>query len=330
MIRNKFSAKRNIKNIFLAIGIFALFIAAELSVNAQEMIPVVADSVGTDTTLGTPVDEIISAASSGGLSGVQDFSALKPDAKDQSLENSISSDPENPGAELPASKFNSDSLKDLELKGGLSSDPQINADTPTIFNLAVKFFEKAVFKKDVEFAGRPIFDDGLDISGKTTFDKDTAGFAIIKEGNQSVMVEFDKGYDSSPIVTASLSLQQYKDSDVRALAENLLFITDVKYIITNVSKKGFEIMMDKKADSEIPFSWHALAVNNPTISKKKGETLKSDIGLEPNSNSSAASVPSTGSKTNSASDAAGSAVAGQPGVPQASNDSGIANGNTTN
>lgn len=325
MIRNKFSAKRNIKNIFLAIGIFALFIAAELSVNAQEMIPVVADSVGTDTTLGTPVDEIISAASSGGLSGVQDFSALKPDAKDQSLENSISSDPENPGAELPASKFNSDSLKDLELKGGLSSDPQINADTPTIFNLAVKFFEKAVFKKDVEFAGRPIFDDGLDISGKTTFDKDTAGFAIIKEGNQSVMVEFDKGYDSSPIVTASLSLQQYKDSDVRALAENLLFITDVKYIITNVSKKGFEIMMDKKADSEIPFSWHALAVSDPTTSKKKGETVKSNISSELDPSVSAESS-STGGRANSAASVPAAAV--QSGASQALLDPGI-DGNVT-
>ena len=154
------------------------------------------------------------------------------------------------------------------------------ADGLGVFNLAVKFFEKVVFKKDVEFAGRPIFDDGLDISGKTTFDKDMAGYAIIKNGNQSVMVEFDKGYDMPPIVTATLSLQQYNDSDVRALAENLLFISDVKYIITNVSKNGFEIMMDKKADSDIPFSWHALAVDDPTTSKKKGETLKNKIGSD--------------------------------------------------
>lgn len=280
MIQKKFVAKENTRKLFLATGLFSLVLSVASSASAQEMIPMRTNSVGANATLGTPVDEIILAASSGGLSGVQDFSALKPDIKDQSIENSISSDPQSAGSEPPTSKFNSDSLKDLELKGGLSSDPQISADTPSVFKLAVKFFEKVVFKKDVEFAGRPMFEDGMDISGKPTFDKDTAGYAIIKNGNQSVVVEFDNGYDAPPIVTATLSLQQYKDSDVRALAENLLFISDVKYIITNVSKKGFEIMMDKRADSDIPFSWHALAVNDPTTSKKKGETLKSKIGSE--------------------------------------------------
>ncbi|MCX6762846.1 MAG: hypothetical protein NT093_03650 [Candidatus Moranbacteria bacterium] len=318
MKQNKFAEMRKTKKILLAVGVFALVFATTSSAGAQEMIPVVADSVGANVTLGTPVSEIISAAGSGGLSGAPDLSALKPGAKDQPSENSISSNQDPSG-------FNSDSLKNLELKGGLSSDPQISTDTPSVFNLAVKFFEKAVFKKDVEFAGRPIFEDGLDISGKTTFDKDTAGYAIIKKDNQSVMVEFDKGYDSPPIVTATLSLQQYKDSDVRALAENILFITDVKYIITNVSKKGFEIMMDKKADSDIPFSWHALAVNDPTTSKKKGETLKSKIGSEFNLNASAASS-SIGGKTTVAPAAPAPAAPIQPGASQTPVDP-AANGN---
>lgn len=286
MKQKKFSAKEDIKKILLAVGMFALVLTVASPAGAQEMIPVKNDSVGANATLGTPIDEIISAADSGGLSGAQDLSALKPDIEEQSTEKSISSNSQ--PSNSPTPKFNSDSLKDLEIKGGLSSDPQINTDTPSVFNLAVKFFEKVVFKKDVEFAGRPIFEDGLDISGQPTFDKDTAGYAIIKENNQSVMVEFDKGYDAPPIITASLSLQQYKESNVRALAEDLLFITDVKYIITNVSKKGFEIMMDKNADSDIPFSWHALAVNDPTTSKKKGESLKSKIGseLDPGANGS--------------------------------------------
>ena len=79
-----------------------------------------------------------------------------------------------------------------------------------------------------------------------------------------------------------LSLQQYKDPDVRAVAEDLLLISDVKYIITNVSKKGFEIMMDHKADSDIPFSWHALAVNDPSPRRRKGRKLKSKIGNDLN------------------------------------------------
>lgn len=320
MIQNKFFAKGNAKKIFLAIGTIALVLATASSAGAKKMIPVVADSVGANATLGMLVSDIILAADSGGLSGAQELSALKPDAKEQSPENSISSDPDPSG-------FNSDSLKNLELKGGLSSDPQISTDTPSVFNLAVKFFGKAVFKKDVEFAGRPIFEDGLDISGKTTFDKDTAGYAIIKKNNQSVMVEFEKGYDAPPIVTATLSLQQYEESYVRALAVELVFISDVKYIITNVSKKGFEIMMNKGADSDIPFSWHALAVNDPTTSKKKGESLKSGIGSELDQNSSAASS-STGGNSNDSAVAAPSAAAVQSGASQALVDPG-ASGNAS-
>ena len=323
MKQNKFAEMRKTEKILLAAGMFALVLSASLA-SAQEMIPVVADSVGANATLGTPISEIISAVGSGGLSGAQDLSVLKQDVEGQVLGSSVS--PETPLVEpqpVPSSAFSSDSLKNLELKGGLSSDPQISTDTPSVFNLAVKFFEKVVFKKDVEFAGRPIFEDGLDISGKVTFDKDTAGYAIIKKDNQSVMVEFDKGYDSPPIVTATLSLQQYNDSDVRALAENLLFVTDVKYIITNVSKKGFEIMMDKKADSDIPFSWHALAVNDPTTSKKKGETLKSKIGSELGPNASAASS-STDRRTTPAALAPAAAI--QSGASQTPIDP-AANGN---
>ena len=317
----------NIKNILLTAGAFVFVFAVISSISAQEMTPIVSDSVGSDAILGTSVDEIISAASSGGLSGAQDFSALEQDAGGKVLGSSVS--PETPSVEpqpVLSSVFSSDSLKDLESQGGLSSDPQINADTPSVFNLAVKFFEKVVFKKDVQFSGRPVFDDGLDISGKTTFDKDTAGYAIIKEDNQSVVVEFDHDYGEPPVVTATLSLQQYKDSEVRSLAEELLFLSDVKYIITNVSKKGFEIMMNKKADSDIPFSWHALAVSDPTISKKKGGTLKNKIDSDESiPNDSPASLP-----TNSNANSAPPAASPPPEAPQVPSDpNAVDDGNTS-
>jgi hypothetical protein len=313
MIQKKHRKIAKAKLFFLAVGAFFLVLSG-LSANAQEMIPVVADSVGTNATLGTPVSELISAAASGGLSGAQDLSALKQDDQKQTFEGTVAGaadsptdDPQSP-MQLPSPVFSPDSLKDLESQGGLSSAPEISsADTPAVFNLAVKFFERVVFKKDVEFASRPMFDKGLDISGQPTFDKDTAGYAIIEKDNQSVEVEFDHAYDSPPVVTATLSLQQYKDSDVRAVAEDLLLISDVKYIITNVSKKSFEILMDRKADSDIPFSWHALAVNDPATAKKKGEKLKSSIGSGLGSGSPEAADP----------DAAGPALIGQSETSQA-------------
>jgi hypothetical protein len=304
MIQKKYAKDRNIKNFLLIMGSVSLVLTMASPAGAQELLPVGASSVGVDTTPGTPIEEIISAAGSGGLSGAQNFSALKPDTKEQTFESSISSESPPPAPE--SSGFTSDSLKNLESQGGLSSDPQIGADTPTVFNLAVKFFEKAVFKKDVEFAARPRFDAGLDISGTPTFNKDTAGYAIIKKGNQSVAVDFEEAYNSPPVVTATLSLQQYKDSDVRAVAEDLLLLSDVKYIITDVSKKSFEIKMDHKADSDIPFSWHALSVNDPTTSKKKGESLKSVLGSEASPKDSVASPTTAAANSAPASPAAAS------------------------
>jgi len=297
MRQKKFEERRKIGKTILFLNLSVLIFLVAQSVEAQELTPIGVSSVGTDKTLGTPVEEIVSAASSGGLSGAENLSTLKQnDAQGQTFQSSISSDPPladpAPSVDSPAPEFSSDSLKDLESQGGLSSAPQVESSAvPTAFNLAVKFFEKVVFKKNVEFADRPMFDKGLDISGQPTFDKDTAGYAIIEKGNQSVKIDFDHDYDSPPVVTATLSLQQYKDSDVRAVAESLLLISDVKYIITNVSKKGFEIMMDREADSDIPFSWHALAVDDPTISKKKGENLNSEIGADLSSGNSAASLP---------------------------------------
>jgi len=292
MIQKEYRKSASAKLFFLVIGAFCLILLVS-SARAQELTPVSVNSVGANEILGTPVSEMISAAGSGGLSGAQNISALKQDAKEPASESSIASDPSSdPQPTPPTPAFSSDSLKDLESQGGLSSAPQASsADTPTVFNLAVKFFEQVVFKKDVEFASRPMFDKGLDISGQPTFNKDTAGYAIIGKGNQSVEVDFDQAYDSPPVVTATLSLQQYKDPDVRAVAEDLLLVSDVKYIITNVSKKSFEIMMDHKADSDIPFSWHALAVNDPATAKKKGEKLKSNIGNDLSPGSRGATVP---------------------------------------
>lgn len=246
---------------FLACGNFSVF--------AQEIVPVNPSSLGPDMAIGTPVEEIVSAVSSGGLEASGDIEKLQTDIDNQASEISVSL-PESQTNPQPATNFNPGTIQSLEEKGGLSSKPEINADAPTVFNLAVKFFERVVFKKDVEFSSRPVFDQGLEISGFPTFDKDTAGYAIIKKGNQSVAVEFENDYDSPPIITATLSLQQYKNSEMRAVAEDLLLVSDVKYIVTNTTKKGFEIMMDRKADSDIPFSWHALAVNKPKIYKKKG------------------------------------------------------------
>jgi hypothetical protein len=283
--------KKIVSTIFvLALGFFTL---GAFSAFAQEALPEKSNVLESDMAVGTPIEEIISAVSSGGLETNSDMEKIRSDIDNQMSEVLVSTEESQPIPE-PAVAFNPETMQSLEEKGGLSSKPEIKDDTPTVFNLAVKFFERVVFKKDVEFSSRPTFDQGLEISGSPTFDKDTAGYAVIKKGNQSVTIEFENEYDSPPIITATLSLQQYKNSEVRAVAEDLLLISDVKYIVTNATKKSFEIMMDRKADSDIPFSWHALAVNKPKTSKKKGGTPDEQEQSVPSEDSSQIEIQSGG------------------------------------
>jgi hypothetical protein len=288
MTQKKLAEIKNAGEYILVISFFLLFfqISSAIAENFPSINP---ESVGANMIVGTPVDEIIAAVNGGGLSTDQDLSVLKPDVAEQTPEISDASSENSPEPE-PA-KFNPDSLKYLESQGGLSSSPQIDTENPTAFKLAVKFFERVVFKKDVEFANRPKFEEGMDISGTPTFDKDTAGFAIIKKGNQSVAVDFDHEYESPPVVTATLSLQNYKNPELKAAAEDLLLISDVKYIITSVSKKGFQIMMNEEAFSDIPFSWHALAVDKPKTSKKAGDSLKGGMVSESDMSDTGAVLP---------------------------------------
>lgn len=315
MTQKKLAKIKRTGKYFLAIGLSLLYF--QVTFAAVEDLPAVnPDSVGADMIIGTPVDEIISAVDGGALSSDQDLASLKSDFEEQMPKVLGVMDEKYPQPSPEPAKLNPDSLRLLESQEGLSSSPQIDTENPTAFKLAVKFFERVVFKKDVEFTNRPKFEEGMDISGTPTFDKDTAGFAIIKKGNQSVAVEFDHEYDSPPVVTATLSLQNYKDPELKAAAEDLLLISDVKYIITSVSKKGFQIMMNDEAFSDIPFSWHALAVNKPKTSKKEGDSLKSGSVSEPESGSSdAGSILPIGSQDGSfpslTSDAGGSSISNQ-------------------
>lgn len=283
------------------------------SATAQVLPTVGAASVDVDKNAGTPVGAIISAAANGGLSASQNLVDIVPEpAAPTTTDAPISSAQTAPEPAKPAG-FNPDSIDYLESQGGLSTNPMINAQDGTVFKLAITFFDKVVFRKDVQFANRPTFNDGMDISGAPTFDKDTAGYAIIKKGSQSVVVDFDQAYDAPPVVTASLSLEQYDDPDVRAAAEDLLLVSDVKYIVANVTKKGFEIMMDRKADSDIPFSWHALAVKDPKISKKKGEILDSSASSGLDASSPPASARNSRRPNNAATNT-GPAAVNQPGA----------------
>jgi len=141
-------------------------------------------------------------------------------------------------------------LNDLEIQGALSVAGSVEFKGKTLFSSIVEFFDKVIFRKNVEF------------EGTATFNKDTAGYAKIKEGTRSVKISFEQEYAQAPIVNVSVYLQHIEDKDLREATEELLLASDVKFIITNVSTSGFEIKIDRDADADVPFSWQVIAVKD--------------------------------------------------------------------
>ncbi len=289
--------------LLLAAIIFIVAKEASLGAKAQELTPPARISVSTARETDVSAEKIFDALQSGGLSSKGDL-GIEP--KNPSFEAAVSpsvSDPDQPAIQdsgsVDSDPLSSDTFEYLEAKGGLvagASTSKVDTSQPTVFKLAADFLDKVVFKNYAEFFKRAVFDNGFEVSGQPTFDLDTAGYAVIKKGNQSVKIDFDKKYKATPVVTASLSVQQYDDPEVRAAAEELLLISDVKYVVTNVTSGSFEIMMDRKADSDIPFSWHTLAVRDPKIFKKEAKKESADNSQNKDSGFSVDnSLPASGS-----------------------------------
>jgi hypothetical protein len=95
------------------------------------------------------------------------------------------------------------------------------------------------------------------------FNKDTAGFAVIKQGANKVEVNFENPYIADPVVNASIA---FRDGDNVTDAEaDSLFSQNVQFLILSKTQQGFTIRINKPAPRDIRFSWTALAVKDPKI-----------------------------------------------------------------
>ena len=112
---------------------------------------------------------------------------------------------------------------------------------------------------DVEFLGRPYFNT------------DTAGFALIKQGDKNVDVVFDREYVEQPIINVSMS-----SVDDETLS-NDIFNNDIRFAITKKTQKGFTITLNKPAVSDINFDWTAFAVKNAKKSISVSDIVSSII-----------------------------------------------------
>lgn len=137
---------------------------------------------------------------------------------------------------------------------------QANFSGLTFFSGPVEFLEEVKFSGDVLFETRP------------TFNKDTAGFALIKEGDQSVRVEFEEAYSVTPVVTATMSFEATDNIDDVTASD--IFNANISYIVNKKDETGFTITLNKPANHNLRFSWIALGVKDAGLFESLGEGLE--------------------------------------------------------
>ena len=125
-----------------------------------------------------------------------------------------------------------------------------------------------------DFFGNVIFHSGVTFNNTPEFNSDTAGIAIIKKGADHVDVKFSTPYDQTPMINASITVNQITPSPEETQdeiqqqqneIEQALLADNIHFVITNKSANGFTILLSQPANEDIAFSWLAIEVQNPVI-----------------------------------------------------------------
>lgn len=174
---------------------------------------------------------------------------------------------------LPSASVRLDSEGLATVSGQISVD-KLTVKDESIFSGFAQFLESittrnlivtewARFLSDVFFKGDVWFE------GRTTFNKDTAGFAQILKDQTEVEVVFEKEYEIAPIVSTNINIakvEDLEDLENQKVTEKF-FAQDFKFVVQNITTKGFVVRLNKPAQEDLTFSWIALAIKDPVIAK---------------------------------------------------------------
>lgn len=153
--------------------------------------------------------------------------------------------------------------QNLKATGDSSFEGKASFSGLSFFTNTTSFDSDVFFGKQAEFSLPPLFN------------KDTAGFAIIKQGARKVDIVFEKPYITQPVTSASISFEdiiipanEVTPESIQALSEadaQAFLDQGITYIITNKTARGFTIRINKNAPQDIRFSWTAFASKDPSI-----------------------------------------------------------------
>lgn len=140
---------------------------------------------------------------------------------------------------------------DLRIKGNALFENMLSViDTLSANNFIVNgmsdFFSTVVFHGRVQFAQPPVFST------------DTAGNITINKGQDQVAVTFANAYQTAPIVTANIA------NNDQATSQTIL-ANGYTLVVTNITNKGFTVLLNKAAQQDITVSWIAVAVQNGQV-----------------------------------------------------------------
>ncbi len=147
-----------------------------------------------------------------------------------------------------------------------------------------------IFEKLVAFVGNVVFRGEVSFEKQPVFNWDTAGIAVIPAVARSVDVVFEKEYINPPIVNVTLRLKE--------ASESANIADDMKVAVTNVTTKGFTIILDQYSPREIEYNWVAIAVSE--VQRQYGKSLIPVSSEVAGAATSSAELPITGDATSSA------------------------------
>ncbi len=134
-------------------------------------------------------------------------------------------------------------LEDAVASGSGSLARPLASSIDSFLKKLGEFFGNVIFHADVTFLGRP------------TFNKDTAGQALIKQGDSQVSIDFKKEYTSKPVVNVSVNMEGTVKPDEIP-----------RFAVYDLSAKGFKIKLSQAVNFDLNFSWIALAINGDNMS----------------------------------------------------------------
>lgn len=146
------------------------------------------------------------------------------------------------------------------------------------FDGKAQFAGLSFFTNTTAFDGGVVFGSQVEFRIPPIFNKDTAGFALIKEEDRRVRVVFDQPYVTTPVITTTITFDATDNID-DATADSF-FMQDVRHLVVEKDQTGFTILLNKKAPRNIRFSWVALGVKDPALFESLVEGLVINIPTE--------------------------------------------------